>query len=126
MVLAGPAMAAFSSVIFPLEDIVMSSPFPLVGLPGENPLLVLFETLTDSGGQSFVAPFPGDVILAIILSKPPKHIVQAHSRCHVLSCRRPSLCKWTMSEGLGGEWFHLFSYPLSLNPKDVARGVRVS
>nr|BAC84364.1 hypothetical protein [Oryza sativa Japonica Group] len=37
-------------------------PCPLVRLPGEKPVSVLFETLTDSGGGAFVIYLLGGVV----------------------------------------------------------------
>lgn len=53
---------------------------PLVGLPGESPISILFETLTDGSSGAFVASLPGDIVLAAPLPKPPKQLVQTHSR----------------------------------------------
>lgn len=53
---------------------------PLVGLPGESPISILFETLTDGSSGAFIASLPGDIVLAAPLPKPPKQLVQTHSR----------------------------------------------
>lgn len=49
-----------SSVALPIEGVVV----PLMGLSGENLILILFGTSTDDGGDGFVAPLLGDVVLA--------------------------------------------------------------
>uniref|UniRef100_A0A0E0IBN2 Secreted protein n=1 Tax=Oryza nivara TaxID=4536 RepID=A0A0E0IBN2_ORYNI len=42
--------------------VLSSRPLPLVGLPGENPVLVFPETLMDGGSSVIVALLPRDVV----------------------------------------------------------------
>lgn len=101
-----------------LLRVLLSCPLPLVGLPGQNPVLVLPKTLADGGGAHRRRSDWSRHIGSPLAKSSLKQLVQAHSS----SCGgTQAFASWPHRRALVGEWFHLLSYPLPLNPKIVDR-----
>uniref|UniRef100_A0A0E0AZG1 Uncharacterized protein n=1 Tax=Oryza glumipatula TaxID=40148 RepID=A0A0E0AZG1_9ORYZ len=87
---------------------------PLVGLSGENLILVLPETMTNNSGGAHRRCSPWRRCLGSPLAKASlRQLVQARSRCLVLLRWCPSFYRLAMLAGLRGESGSIFSLTLS-------------